>query len=86
MTHSQRSRCLLHKSHLLEFARFCEADGWTPTPCRGAYEVLRMYKPHHDGTKRLLIVHERLHAKEHYTTWGASAMMTRLFLAHKKGS
>jgi hypothetical protein len=76
-----RSRCTLHKSKLAEFQNFCEANGWQPEHHKGAYEVLRM---RHADRRDPLIVHSRLEAKEHYTTWGESSRMLARFIRSKK--
>ena len=66
-----RSRNSLHLSKLEEFATFCANDGWSREQPKDYYEVLRMTKP----GKEPLIVHKKLGAKEHATTWGNSQMM-----------
>ncbi|AZV93549.1 hypothetical protein CBF45_07325 [Bordetella sp. J329] len=72
-----RSRCTLHKSKLAAFQTFCEGYGWKAEPTKGGYEVLRM---RHAGCENLLIVHGKIDAQEHYTTWGESQRMIRQFL------
>lgn len=66
-----RSRQMLHLSKLDEFAAFCESQGFQRDPPKDYYEVLRMTKP---GSEPLL-VHKKLYAKEHVTTWGVSQRM-----------
>lgn len=76
-----RSRCTLHKTKLAEFQTFCESQGWQAQPPKGAYEILRM---RHADRRDPLIVHDRLEAKEHYTTWGESSRMLTRFIRTKK--
>lgn len=64
-----RSRCTLHKTKLMDFTVFCRSRGWVSEPTKGCYEVLRMRHPDHAAP---LIVHDRIAAAEHYTTWGES--------------
>ena len=66
-----RSRNQLHLSKLEEFAAFCETQGFTRDAPKGEYEVLRMTRAKGEP----VIVHAKLGAKEHATTWGMSARM-----------
>lgn len=76
-----RSRCTLHKTKLADFQRFCEGRGWLAETPKGAYEVLRM---RHPGRVDPLIVHSRIEAKEHYTTWGESANELRAWMRYRR--
>ena len=62
-----RSRARLHKNKLNDFIPWLINRGWVEQDGKGCYEVLRMVKD-----DSVLIVHEKLDAKEHYTTWGYS--------------
>lgn len=76
-----RSRCTLHKSKLAEFEAFCTGRGWLSEAPKGDYEVLRM---RHPAMAQPLIVHTRLDAKEHLTTWGESDRMLNAWLVSKR--
>lgn len=77
-----RSRALLHKADLSDYAEFCGNQGWiadaTPLP---AFQVLRMRLG-----KRILIVYERLDAKEHFTLYGESYGMGQKFYRSKRAA
>lgn len=76
----ERSRCSLHLSKLDEFAAFCETRGFTRVIPKGEYEILRMELK--DSAP--VIVHKRLDAKEHATTWGVSATLFRQWQRSKR--
>ncbi len=76
-----RSRQRLHLKHLSEFTKFCEGLGWVSERVKGDYEVLRM---RHPNSKELLIVHDRHSASQHYTTWGMSNDLAKIFYRQKK--
>ena len=70
------SQSTILPNKLEEFAKFCEADGWTRQPIKGEYEVLRMTH----ATRHPLIVHTRLqtHAGndvQHLTLHGTAESM-----------
>lgn len=80
------SRHRLHVTKMEEFAKFCEANGWTRVPLKGEYEVLRMTH----AVKHPLIVHTRLENSngglpEHLTLHGtAESMFSRWMISKKK--
>ena len=76
-----RSRCTLHKTKLMDFTAFCVSRGWASVPVVGAYEVLRMRHPDRPDP---LIVHNRISAAEHYTTWGESQTELDAWLEARK--
>jgi hypothetical protein len=76
-----RSRCALHKTKLADFRAFCEGRGWTAEQTKNGFEVLRM---RHPGRADPLIVHTRLDAAEHYTTWGESQTELRAWMKARK--
>lgn len=75
-----RSRCLLHKNKIDEFAKWLFERGWKKEDTKGFYEVLRMRHPRH---KDPLIVYYRLNAKEHLTVHGVALEMSRQFVREK---
>ena len=76
-----RSRCTLHKTKLAEFQAFCETRGWQAETPKGPYEALRM---RHADRRDPLIVHDRIEAKEHYTTWGESSRELTKFMRQRR--
>lgn len=75
-----RDRSLLHKTQLDEYAEFAKRQGWKaeakPYP---AYQVLRMRLG-----KRILIVYERINAREHFTLYGEALSMGHRFYQAKR--
>ena len=62
-----RSRSRLHKSKLEHFKTYLIDLGWSEERLKGSFEVLRMRHPKYKG---VLLVYDRIGAKEHYTTHG----------------
>jgi hypothetical protein len=65
----------------MDFAAHCRSRGWFAVPVVGAYEVLRMRHPDRPDP---LIVHDRISAAEHYTTWGESQTELDAWLEARK--
>lgn len=78
---SYRRRDLLHQNKLAEFEAHCALRGWQKVAPKGDYEVLRMVNP---AVRDPLIVHKKLGAKEHVTTWGESARLAREFIQFRR--
>ena len=73
-----RSRSTLHMDKLEEFAKFCAERGWVRHDLNGDFEVLRMKKG-----GEWLFVYTTHHAIDHYTTFGPSQDMARMFVNQK---
>lgn len=67
------SRSLLHRNKLEEYKAYCESQGWSDSPTKGDFEVLRMIKPTKPKDKSL-IVYQRFDA-EHLTVFDISLKM-----------
>lgn len=78
-----RSRCQLHLTKLDEFAAYCATKGFVRVePLANAYEVLRMTKK---GSEPV-IVHARMRASEHGTTWGMSQRMLQSWFSARNSA
>ena len=69
-----RSRCCLHKTKLDDFRIYLESFGWVDLKTKGFFELLRMKHPKYKG---VLLVYDRIDAKEHYTVHGIAEELFR---------
>jgi hypothetical protein len=76
-----RSRQLLHRTKLEQFAEWCTSKQWEVTRPTANYQVLRV----NYGAKHPAIVYDR-HEGEHYTVFGNSLKLVARFIHEKKGA
>ena len=73
------SKCMLHKSKLDEFKEWLVLRGYSQEKTKGIFEVLRM----RFDKSNILIVYDRIEAKEHYTTHGLAEDMLKIWFKEK---
>lgn len=71
-----RTRDTLHISKLDEFAEWLRSRGWVKEKTKGAFEVLRM----RFDKSNILIIHKKMEAKEHCTTFGIGTQLVHKWL------
>lgn len=77
-----RSRCTLHINKLSQFQVYLESRGWiADKPLTDAYEVLRM---RHQSAQFPCILHQKMRATEHVTSWGISQELVKDFLRSRR--
>jgi hypothetical protein len=78
-----RSRSMLHVNKLPAFTAWLIGKGWAQQETKGPYEVLRMSRKGKYGNKTL-IVHKKLEAEVHCTTWGESQVWLLKWFKERK--
>lgn len=76
-----RSRCRLHKTKLCYFVTYLKGLGWQEAKLTSCWEVLRMKHPKYKG---VLLVYDRIEAKEHFTTHGIAEELLSQWLREMK--